>query len=54
MLDVAKRYVINFIDEVSRKSFSHMMNPDYKHKDALRLNTIIQILYIHQKDITPK
>lgn len=54
MLDVAKRYVINFIDEVSRKSFAHIMNPDYKHKDALRLNTIIQILYIHQKDITPK
>lgn len=54
MLDVAKRYVINFIDEVSRKSLSHIMNPDYKHKDALRLNTIIQILYIHQKDTTPK
>lgn len=53
-LDVAKRYVINFIDEVSRKSFSHITNLDYKHKDAIRLNTIIQILYIHKKDISPK
>ncbi len=54
MLDVAKRYVINFIDEVSRKSLTHITDPDYKHKDALRLNTIIQILYIHKKDATPK
>lgn len=53
ILDVAKRYVINFIDEVSRKSFAHITDPDYKHKDALRLNTIIQILYIYQKDTTP-
>lgn len=53
ILDVAKRYVINFIDEVSRKSLTHITDPDYKHKDALRLNTIIQILYVHQKDITP-
>lgn len=53
-LDIAKRYVINFIDEVSRKSLSHIMDSDYKHKDALRLNTIVQILHIYKKDTTPK
>lgn len=54
ILDVAKRYIINFIDEVTHKQLSNITHPNYKHKDALRLNTIIQILYVSQKDASPR
>lgn len=54
ILEVAKRYIINFIDEVTHKQFTNIKHPDYKHKDALRLNTIIQILYVSQRDASPR
>ena len=54
IMEVAKRYVINLIDEITNKKLSNIKHPDYKHKDALRLNTIIQILYVSNKDASPK
>lgn len=54
ILEVAKRYIINFIDEVVHKKLANINHPDYKHKDALRLNTIIQILHVCKKDTSPR
>lgn len=53
ILEVAKRYSINLIDEIAHRQFANIKNPNTKHKDALRLNTIIQILSLYQKDATP-